>query len=393
VPRRQLPARSPLPLSAVLAGLGGLADPDSARGRVRNRLEAGWPERRAILTDSGTTALAMALRPLPAVSSRPVALPAYACYDVATALDTARVPFVLYDLDPATLGPDFDSLRRVLNGGADRIVVVHLYGLPVDMRAVSDLAHGYGALIIEDAAQGAGGSFDGIALGGLGELGVLSFGRGKGCTGGRGGALLVQREAEPWVEAQGSADLKPAISVMRDWVALLAQWALGRPALYWLPASLPFLALGDTVYRPPHPPTRLSGLAAGVLDVTLPLGGAEADLRRKNAARLKYALRETRLRTPEPPMGAEPGYLRFPVISDTDKPPSGGDGGVLGIMPGYPRALAELPRFGARRQNAGESFPGALELAARLWTLPSHGALTEKDLVRLESWCRRANAR
>jgi dTDP-4-amino-4,6-dideoxygalactose transaminase len=319
-------------------------------------------------------------------------LPAYACYDVATALDTARVPFVLYDLDPATLGPDFDSLRRALNEGADRIVVVHLYGLPVDMRAVSDLAREYGALVIEDAAQGAGGSFEGIALGGLGELGVLSFGRGKGCTGGRGGALLVQREAEPWVEAQGSPDLKPATSAVPDLLALFAQWALGRPALYWLPASLPFLSLGDTIYQPPHTPARLSSLAAAVIDRTLTLGMPEADLRRRHAARLKEALRGTRLRTPEHPMGAEPGYLRFPVIFDTDRAPPGGDGGLLGIMPGYPRALAELAGFGTRRQNSGESFPGALELAARLWTLPSHGALTEMDLIHLEAWCRTAGS-
>jgi len=390
--RRQLPVRSPLPLSAVLAGLGGLADSHSALGRVRNRLEAGWPGRRAILTDSGTTALSLALRPLPAGSSHPVALPAYACYDVATALDTARVPFVLYDLDPATLGPDFDSLRRVLNEGADRIVVVHLYGLPVDMRAVSDLARAHGALVIEDAAQGAGGSFDGIALGGLGELGVLSFGRGKGCTGGRGGALLVQREAEPWVEAQGSMDLQAAPSAVPGLLALFAQWALGRPALYWLPASLPFLSLGDTIYRPPHPPARLSGLAAAVIDRTLPLSSPEADLRRRNAARLKEAVRGTRLRTPEPPMGAKPGYLRFPVILDTDRAPSGSDRGMLGIMPGYPRALAQLAGFGTRRQNSGQVFPGALELAARLWTLPLHGALTEMDLIHLEAWCRTAGS-
>jgi len=355
---------------------------------VRSRLEARWTGRRVILTDSGTTALALALRPSPAGNSRPVALPAYACYDVATALDIAGVPFLLYDLDPATLGPDFDSLRRVLDAGADRIVVVHLYGLPVDMRGVSELARDFGALVIEDAAQGAGGSFGGIALGGLAPLGVLSFGRGKGTTGGRGGALLVQPDAEPWVEAQGSPNLRPATTALRDWPALLAQWALGRPSLYWLPASLPFLGLGDTIYHPPHLAAKLSGLAAAVLDKTLPLSDVEADHRRRNAARLKEALRGTRLQAPEPPIGAWPGYLRFPVIVESDSQPPAEEAALLGIVPGYPRPLAELDGFGTRRQNSKEGFPGARRLAARLWTLPTHGALSDADLVRLESWCR-----
>jgi dTDP-4-amino-4,6-dideoxygalactose transaminase len=317
----------------------------------------------------------------------PVALPAYACYDVATAADTAGVPFLLYDLDPTTLGPDFDSLRRALRAGADRVVVVHLYGLPVDMREVSELAREFGTLVIEDAAQGAGGSFEGIALGGLGPLGVLSFGRGKGNTAGRGGALLVQPEAERWVEAQGPLNLLPAAVGLRDWLALLAQWALGRPSLYWLPASVPFLALGDTIYRAPHEPAAISGMAAAVLDRTLPLGPAEAEMRRENASRLKQALRGTRLRTPEPSARAQPGYLRLPVIQATDRPPPGRDTRALGIMPGYPRALADLDGFGTRRQNRGDDFPGARQLAARLWTLPTHSALVQSDFIRLESWC------
>ncbi len=391
--RRQLPARSPLQFSALLSGLGGLLAPERDRGRLHGRIEALWTERRAILTDSGTTALALALRPSPAGGSRPVALPAYACYDIATALDTVGSPFLLYDLDPATLGPDFDSLRSVLRAGVDRVVVAHLYGIPVDMRATEELTREFGALVIEDAAQGAGGSLEGVPLGGVGPLGVLSFGRGKGRTGGRGGALLVQQNAEAWVEGQGPVDLMPAGTGLPEWVALLAQWAMGRPSLYWVPASIPALALGDTIYRPTHPPGQLPGLAAATLLRTLPLCEAEDGLRRRNAARLTLGVQGTQLRTPAPPLGGESGYLRFPVLLDSDVPPPGAESRRLGIMPGYPRTLAALDRFGPRRQNASQEFRGARHLAARLWTLPTHGALTESDLRRLETWCRTVGGR
>ena len=78
--------------------------------------------RDVLLTDSGTSALALALRM--AVAARPdrptVALPAWACYDLATAADAADVGVVLYDLDPATLGPDWASLDRALSAGVPR---------------------------------------------------------------------------------------------------------------------------------------------------------------------------------------------------------------------------------------------------------------------------------
>src|SRR4029077_10244446 len=75
----------------------------------------------------------------------PVALPAYCCYDLATAVDAAGVSFVLYDVEPSTLGPDERSLRAALSAGAGTVVVAHLYGVPVDMNAVHALAGEYGA--------------------------------------------------------------------------------------------------------------------------------------------------------------------------------------------------------------------------------------------------------
>ena len=75
-------------------------------------------------------------------------------------------------------------------------MVVHLYGVPADPEPVRAALAGAGAVLIEDAAQGAGASLRGRPLGGFGDLSVLSFGRGKGNTAGRGGALLA-----PWEPA------------------------------------------------------------------------------------------------------------------------------------------------------------------------------------------------
>src|SRR5439155_325596 len=93
---------------------------------------------------------------------------------------------------PPLPSPELDSLTAALTAGARLVVVTSLYGVPVQWRAVLECAAAVGAAVIEDAAQGFGASWLGRPLGSLGAVSVLSFGRGKGWTGGRGGALLAR---------------------------------------------------------------------------------------------------------------------------------------------------------------------------------------------------------
>jgi hypothetical protein len=83
-----------------------------------------------------------------------------------------------------------------------------------------------------------------------------------------------------------------------------------------------------------------------------------------------------------------PGYLRLPVLPQDASRGRLGSGAArrLGIMPGYPATLSELPGFGTRVRNAGAGFPGARRLVASLFTLPTHGLLSERDLRALERW-------
>src|SRR6185436_12116325 len=76
--------------------------------------------------------------------------------------------------------------------GVSAVVVAPLFGYPVDFPAVQSIADAAGVLVIEDAAQGAGATLNGVRVGALGTVSILSFARGKGTTGGSGGALLVR---------------------------------------------------------------------------------------------------------------------------------------------------------------------------------------------------------
>jgi dTDP-4-amino-4,6-dideoxygalactose transaminase len=376
---------SPLSLRAAVAGLVPGGDPP---GAVRAAIDAEYAPLDCILTDSGTSALRLAIEVAASQaggSDALVALPAYCCYDVATAADGAEVGAVLYDLDPATLSPDPVSLDRAMSAGAAALVVAHLYGFAVDLDLAARAAAKTGALLIEDAAQGVGGSYRGVPLGKHGSLSVLSFGRGKGRTGGRGGALLANDERGKRLMSAARARIAAARVSPSASAKLLAQWGLARPGWYRLPASLPFLGLGDTVYRPPSLARRMDRLSAATLAATWGHASAESEARRANARRLIAALQGvTGVTLVAPIPGSEPGYLRLPALLADSR--SAREARSLGIAPGYPTSLADLEGFGSRRADAGSLVQGARSLAGRLVTLPTHGWLREDDIAAIRCW-------
>src|SRR6266571_8143928 len=182
--RRQLPAYSPVTAEALLAGVAAIgrrlfsADLETADvyQQALETLTRHFCARALFLADSGTSALQIALRAtLGDGPGAPVALPAYCCYDVATAAAGAGVPVVLYDVAAHTLAPDLPSLEQALDRGARAIVVAHLYGMPVDIRPIRERAAQAGAIVIEDAAQGIGAAIGNAPVGTIGSLSILSF--------------------------------------------------------------------------------------------------------------------------------------------------------------------------------------------------------------------------
>lgn len=383
------PVHSPIPPRALAAGAAALLAPAPFDARIDERAHARYGTGALLWTDSGTSALRLALEGLQRVRPGPVALPAYCCYDVATAAVGVGVDVLLYDVDPATLSPDPASLAEAASRGAATIVVAHLYGIPVDMEVVAGVAEGHGAVVVEDAAQGVGGWWGDRPLGAVGSLGILSFGRGKGVTGGRGGLLLANDSRGEEV-LSGVADRlgsrRPGIAPL---AASAGQWLFGRRWLYGMPRAIPWLRLGDTVYRPPWPPSALPRSAAGLLSHTLRSADRAATERRERAARLLERVDAGGpFRAIRPPDASVPGYLRLPLLlpeTASSARPSR-ELRCLGVMPGYPEPLGSLPPLREAILAAPGPQPGARLLTERLVTLPVHRLLREPDLRRLEAW-------
>lgn len=382
---RELPAYSPLGPRALTAGAwAALTGGYEAERRVRALAAEGYAGAGFVTTDSGTAALALALRiARGARGDGVVALPGYACYDLVTAAAMADMRVVLYDVDPTTLAPDWDALRSVVAGRpVAAIVLVHLFGIPVDIAAAHAIARGAGAIVIEDAAQAVGTTIGGIAAGRHGALGVLSFGRGKGRTGGAGGALLVNDPALAPHVAAAERTLAAAPGGARPLVAATAQWVFGRPSLYGVPASLPGLHLGETIYHEPWAPAAMPRAALGMLAATWRAADAEAAARRARAAswdRVVDGLPHLRA-VRSAVAGAHAGYLRYPVLGPASGPPVAP---TLGLMRGYPMTLSDLPATAARLAAPAGTLRGSAEAAKLLFTLPTHSRLSAGAAARI----------
>lgn len=388
--RPQLAVYSPVSLRA-----GGRAAGDALRGGADPRallldsLLRDYAAESGALCGSGTQALQLALREAKRrAGDAPVALPAFTCYDIASAAVGAGVRVALYDVDPDTLAPQPASLERVLAAGACAVVAGPLYGVPLEWEALRELADRHGALLIEDAAQGHGASWRGRPLGSLGDLAVLSFGRGKGWTGGRGGALLARGGAA----APAALPVPSPADEAKTAVLVAAQWLLGRPEVYGVPASIPGLGLGETVYHDPSAPAGITRAAAALLRHAREGSRQEAAARRANAAALLARLPAGgALRTVLVPQHGEAGWLRLPVRLPR------GMGGLaspararrLGVAGSYPTTLVALAQLRPLLAGPEARWPGAETLVRELVTLPTHSRVTPAEREEILALLRR----
>lgn len=350
----------------------------------RERFEAEIAEfcgvRNAFAVSSGKAALTLILLALARHSQRrKVIIPAYTCYSLPSAIVKAGLDVVPCDIAPAGFDYDYDRLSPMLQPDVLCVLSVHLFGVLADTKRLKALCLPRGIPVVEDAAQAFGARHDRGAAGSVGDVGFVSLGRGKNITCGAGGVVLT--DSEPIATAlRDLLERHRGSSVaddVRAFVTMLALSLFVTPTLYWLPAGLPFLRLGQTVFDTAFPVRRLSAFAA------LLLRGWQKDLDRLNAVRrANGAFYAARL--PGPGAASNVPYLRFPIVLQDAAAVNGlvgQRGKELGISRMYPAPIDGIEEL--RGCVPGGPFPNAARLARGLVTLPTHPLLSagERDEI------------
>ncbi|KAB8315011.1 DegT/DnrJ/EryC1/StrS family aminotransferase [Tolypothrix campylonemoides VB511288] len=147
-----------------------------------------------IAVSNGSVALDAAVAALEIGKGDEVILPTFTIISCAAAIVRAGAIPVVVDCDRNTWNMDVSQIEAKITSRTKAIMVVHIYGLPVDMEPVLALADKYGLSVIEDAAEVHGQTYKGIPCGRFGNISTFSFYPNKHITTGEGGMLLTDDE-------------------------------------------------------------------------------------------------------------------------------------------------------------------------------------------------------
>jgi len=148
-----------------------------------------------IAVANGSMALEAAVAALGIGTGDEVIMPAFTIISCAAAVvRTGAVPVVV-DCEPDTWNMDVAAIETLITPRTRAIMAVHIYGLPVDMDALMELARRHGLLVIEDAAEAIGQTCRGRPCGSFGDISVFSFYPNKLVTTGEGGMIVTDSPA------------------------------------------------------------------------------------------------------------------------------------------------------------------------------------------------------
>ena len=416
------PAAAPIFMADILNGIRGAIRGKAEVEQRCREIARYFNAEHCYLVSSGKAALYLILA---AIRKRyphrqEVIIPAFCCYTVPSAIMRAGLKIRLCDIDPATLDYDYDCLEKLLkeynSGKSDAleksgeetgqrkgdnkksgtqpkellaVISVHLFGNTANVGRVRKLVNDSIVTIIEDAAQVMGAARDNEKAGTTGDVGFFSLGRGKALSAIEGGVIVTNNAAlgeQIDREIKKISEYTPfeRLKLLFNAVALCV---FQRPSFFWLPKSLPFLKIGDTIYDPAFKICKISSFQAGVVRnwqeklvrfSNLRMIAAQEWLKLKNQMPFAEHFSDTRRQL---------NLIRYPIrIKNRDawiELLRLSDAKGLGVMHTYPDSVNAIKALS--REFEGLEYPNARNLARQLLTLPVHPLLSEKDKLKIKT--------
>lgn len=312
---------------------------------------------------NGTDALQLALMAWGVGEGDAVIVPDFTFFSSGEVVSTVGATPVFVDvfedtfnIDPAQIAPACELARQ--HGLKPRAVVtVDLFGLPADYRVIENICKQEGLLLLEDAAQGFGGSVDGRRACSFGDISTTSFFPAKplGCYG-DGGAVFTNND---------------------EWAALLRSYAVhGKGSMKY-----------DNVRIGMN--SRLDTVQAAVLQVKL-AAFAEHELADVNERAGWYdeLLADSALKLPVVPDGFESSWAQYTVICpeeiDRDDLQAKLKGQGIPTMVYYPKPMHEQIAFADR--SLALHCPVTEHLCANVLSLPMGPYLIREHVEKISSY-------
>jgi dTDP-4-amino-4,6-dideoxygalactose transaminase len=312
--------------------------------------------RHVVSCANGTDALVMALMAWGIGPGDAVLVPSFTFIATAECAVLVGATPVFVDVLPDTFDLDAASLDRAVAAAQEmglrpRVVIpVDLFGLPADHAAVAAAAARHGLLVLDDAAQGFGGSLNNRRVGSFGDITATSFFPAKplGCYG-DGGALLTDDDA--------LAELLRSVRVHGKGTD---KYDNVRPGLN----------------------ARLDTLQAAVLLEKLAIFPDELEARQRVADRYTAALADC-VETPAGRAGARSAWAQYTILVDEREKVMAACKAVgVPTQVYYPIPMHAQTGY-ARYPQAPGGCPVSERLARRVLSLPMHPYLSEADQERV----------
>ena len=320
---------------------------------------------------NGTDALTLALKAWGIGPGDAVFVPDFTFFSSAEVVPLEGATPVFVDVCEDTFNIDVADLERAVQGVLSEgklrprvVVAVDLFGLPADYQALRAVADKYGLLILEDGAQGFGGTIDGKRACSFGDIATTSFFPAKpvGCYG-DGGAVFTDND---------------------EWAALIGSYRIHGKGQF----KYDNVRIGMN--------SRLDTVQAAVLQVKLK-AFADYELDAINVAAEKYTERlQDIVATPIIPAGFRSSWAQYTIKLQDSAQRDGLQAALkaegIPSMVYYPKpmhlqtAFAQTPdQVGGDGINVipgltGNLCPVATSLCARVLSLPLHPYLTEEQI-------------
>jgi perosamine synthetase len=306
----------------------------------------------ATATSSGTSALDIALKSLNIMEGDEIITTPFTFIATANSILYQNAKPIFADIDEKTFNLNPDDVLEKITNKTKAIIVVHLYGHPVDIEAFKEIAEDHNLYLIEDACQAHGAEYKNQKVGSFGDVAVFSFYPTKNMTTGEGGMIMTNNK-----------EIKRKAEILRNH---------GQTKKYL------HEELGHNM--------RMTNIAAAIGKVQLKKLDEFNNKRVSNAEKLTNIIKNINGLTP-PYVGKVIKHVFHQYVIKVDNFGMSRDelkqyleNKGIGAAVHYPIPIHHQPLY----QKLGYSkniCPISVEVAKKVLSLPVHPALSEKELI------------